>query len=495
MGKLFSLKACFYYRKQLTVKVTTGVYVGAGTDAYVYLSIENEDGRRSEEFSLDKWWRDDFERRRTDTFRVSVDDSFESINTIQIRKDSRKSNDTWYLEKIVIEDEGKEIIFPVHRWIEDDTKYRLKKYDCFLPQSDPHKEQRLKELQKKKEIYQYEVYVEGGPVQIKTIPDNEKFTYEDKFEITAQSIKSKMGTVVIDATTGRWDSLEDYENIFKHPLNILDTPHSLEKWMEDYWFGLQRTQGVNPNLLKLCDKIPENFGIESSMVEAFLNGSSLEESMEKKRIFIIDLKILENIYTAENHVVCKPMALFYLDDNDNILPIAIQLFQEKGSDNPVFTPADPPYTWLLVKMYFNHAEVMYHESCTHLGFTHFLAEGIAICTHRNLSPSHPIFKLLAPHFFNVIAINKLAIETIISPGGWIDRTMSVKREGVIQLVEKSLKEWKMDANGNIPKEFSNRGVLDSNILPNYPFRDDTVALYNAIRKYVNDVISHYYSKL
>ena len=39
------------------------------------------------------------------------------------------------------------------------------------------------------------------------------------------------------------------------------------------------------------------------------------------------------------------------------------------------------------------------------GFTHILMETVAICTHRQLSPSHPIFKLLAPHFLYLIAVN------------------------------------------------------------------------------------------
>jgi hypothetical protein len=39
------------------------------------------------------------------------------------------------------------------------------------------------------------------------------------------------------------------------------------------------------------------------------------------------------------------------------------------------------------------------------GFTHLLMEGVVVVTHRQLSQSHPIFKLLAPHFLYLIAIN------------------------------------------------------------------------------------------
>lgn len=71
----------------------------------------------------------------------------------------------------------------------------------------------------------------------------------------------------------------------------------------------------------------------------------------------------------------------------------------------VYTPKDPSYTWLVAKMFYNNAEAQHHQALTHLGYTHLLMEGVVICTHRNLSPSHPLFKLMAPHFLFLLAIN------------------------------------------------------------------------------------------
>lgn len=41
------------------------------------------------------------------------------------------------------------------------------------------------------------------------------------------------------------------------------------------------------------------------------------------------------------------------------------------------------------------------------GYTHLIMEGVCVSFHRNLSQSHPLFKLLAPHFLYLIAINTL----------------------------------------------------------------------------------------
>ena len=87
-------------------------------------------------------------------------------------------------------------------------------------------------------------------------------------------------------------------------------------------------------------------------------------------------------------------------------------------------------------MFYNNAEAQQHQSCTHLGFTHLLMEGVAICTHRHLSPSHPLFRLLAPHFLYLIAINSRGLEKLISPGGWVDKGMTVGVNGMFELIRR-----------------------------------------------------------
>lgn len=39
------------------------------------------------------------------------------------------------------------------------------------------------------------------------------------------------------------------------------------------------------------------------------------------------------------------------------------------------------------------------------GFTHLLMEGVSIATKRHLSPSHPVYKLLAPHMLFLVSVN------------------------------------------------------------------------------------------
>ena len=152
------------------------------------------------------------------------------------------------------------------------------------------------------------------------------------------------------------------------------------------------------------------------MVEPFLEGTSLPDAIKRKKVFYIDYDILDGCQDVPDPALCAPIALFYQRNNDDLVPIAIQLYQKPSSDNPVFLPSDPEYTWIMAKMWFNNADAAIHEGITHLGYTHFSMEGISAITHRNMSLSHPIFKLLAPHFLYLHAINSNGLKKLINPG-------------------------------------------------------------------------------
>ena len=52
----------------------------------------------------------------------------------------------------------------------------------------------------------------------------------------------------------------------------------------------------------------------------------------------------------------------------------------------------------------------------------------------------------------------------------------------------------MEVEGTFPRDLESRGVMDERILPNYPYRDDGMLSYNAVKEYVTDVLKIYYGK-
>lgn len=264
--------------------------------------------------------------------------------------------------------------------------------------------------------------------------------------------------------------------------------------MDDVAFGLQRLAGVNNTSIRLCKTIPDKFAVTNDMVEPFLEGLTLPLALSDRKMFIVDHEVLQDCPTLTDYTVCAPMALFYERNDGRLIPVAIQLFQEKADDNPVFLPTDPVYTWTLAKMWFNNADACVHQSIVHLASTHLVMEGIAVVTHRQISQSHPIFKLLAPHFHHLLATNRRALEKLLVPGsGWLEVTMNMGEEGFNELIRRHFQIWRMDIDGLLLTDLRSRGVDDCEILKDYHFRTDAVSVYEVIRKYVTNYLKIYYA--
>ena len=112
-------------------------------------------------------------------------------------------------------------------------------------------------------------------------------------------------------------------------------------------------------------------------------------------------------------------------------------------------------------------------------------------TYRQLAPNHPIAKLLAPHFDSTLAINEAAWKHLIADKGAIDKLFGASITAARGLTAQAVSS--MDVNRSLlPATFEQRGVNDVESLPNYPYRDDTLLYWNAIRDWVADYIGLYY---
>ena len=145
---------------------------------------------------------------------------------------------------------------------------------------------------------------------------------------------------------------------------------------------------------------------------------TLESALGAGRMFLLDYKVLEGI-TVKNGYLTQPFCLLYADNQGRLRPVAIQLFQEKGPDAPVFTPRDPFWLWLTAKTFVQSADAAYHEVVAHLLHTHLVSETFAVATARRLHPRHPLHELMKPFFRFTMAINHGARTSMLAPGGAI----------------------------------------------------------------------------
>ena len=123
--------------------------------------------------------------------------------------------------------------------------------------------------------------------------------------------------------------------------------------------------------------------------------------------------------------------------------------------------------------------------------THLTTESFALSTWRNLASSHPVFKLLQPHIYGVLAIDTIGRKELIGSGGVVDQSLSLGGGGHVTFMEKCFKLVQLE-DYYLPKTLKERGVDDKEKLPEFYYRDDGLKLWEAIQTFVGKIIGIYY---
>ena len=281
-----------------------------------------------------------------------------------------------------------------------------------------------------------------------------------------------------------------YRHLF---LGYRERPLSMDRWRLDREFGRQRLAGVNPCWIRRFDHIPENFPVTDQLVHGLLDpGETLASAIEKKRLYWCNYAILEGISVRQGCHLAKPISLFYARHDGQFLPIAIQLFQSPA-DGPIFTPNDDPGLWLAAKTYAQSADAQVHEVVEHLLHGHLIVEVFDLAMHRTLPDAHPINQLLTPHLEFTMAVNNSARTKMLAPDGPIDKTMAVGAKGAFELMARAWwEQWDFNRH-NIPLDLAARGVDDVDALPNYPWRDDALRMWEIIQRYITGMVHTFYA--
>jgi arachidonate 15-lipoxygenase len=292
-----------------------------------------------------------------------------------------------------------------------------------------------------------------------------------------------------------------------------------EVWESDWYFGWLQIAGFNTSNLKgvfpagaapelaldlgaLLSKMP----VTDAMLKSASGDSSvaLQRAAEIGRLYALDLAMLENVPTSTFHgdqrYLAAPIALFYWnpepgpgfpEGRGSLQPVAIQLGQRHDAAScPIFVPGGDAAAWKLAKFFVLNGLGVQHETVAHLGACHLTVETLVVATNRQLSFEHPILALLTPHFRFTLDINESAKHSLIIPHGVVASVLSPSIAGSLGMVRDARLAWRFDQ--NLPHRlFALRGV-DRDRLPEFPFRDDTLLLWDAIREYVRAYLACYY---
>ncbi|KAF5181685.1 Lipoxygenase 2 protein, partial [Thalictrum thalictroides] len=296
-------------------------------------------------------------------------------------------------------------------------------------------------------------------------------------------------------------------------------------WFRDEEFARQTLAGLNPLSIQLVTEWPMKskldpniYGpaesdITKEIVEREINGvMTLEEAMKKKKLFVIDyhdilLPYVQKVRELEGTTLYGSRTLFFLNENNTLMPIAIELTRPVIDNKPewrhVFTPSSDAtnlWLWRFAKAHVLAHDSGYHQLVSHWVRTHCCMEPYIIAANRHLSAMHPIYKLLHPHFRYTMEINALAREALINADGIIESCFSPGRYSMELSSAAYDQLWRFDMEA-LPADLIRRGMAVEDrtaehgvklTIEDYPFANDGLILWDAIKTWVTDYVNHYY---
>jgi arachidonate 15-lipoxygenase len=229
---------------------------------------------------------------------------------------------------------------------------------------------------------------------------------------------------------------------------------------------------------------------------------SLEAALQESRLYKADYSMLKNIAQGSfpnnlKKYPCAPLALFAVppvsSSSRSLIPVAIQCQQTSVSENRVFTSLDGD-NWMVAKTIVQMADSNYHELISHLGRTHLFVEPFVLATKRKLPANHQLIILLEPNFEGTILINYGVHKILIAPGGTVDKLLASTIKDDQVLAVEGAKSYLHNFNDVMfPKTLVSHGISSNAQLPDYPYRDDGLLVWNAIHTWIDAYLSSYYT--
>jgi arachidonate 15-lipoxygenase len=390
-----------------------------------------------------------------------------------------------------------------------------------LPQHDPDPRSRGRQLARTRDLYVYDYERIPEVPMLERLPRSERFSLpwlaqganraadllrnfasrpgadaieslaagnaEGLFDIARQCAAAAEGTLERE----RPESLADYASLFR----TIELPGIAASYQDDRVFARHRVAGPNPLVIRRIAGLDDRFPLSEAAFRSILPGDRLEAAAEEGRLYLADYRGLENVplglFRGVPKFLAAPLALFAVSKRSGeLVAVAIQCEQEPGPGNPIFTRRDG-HAWSIAKTIVQIADANLHEAVSHLGRTHLFVQPFVIATERQLAENHPLRLMLRPHFEGTLAINELAHRTLLAPGGFVDELLAGTLEASTELAVAAASSYAFDE-AFLPNALRSRGVDDAGTLPDYPYRDDALLYWNAIRTWVSDYLRTYY---
>lgn len=236
------------------------------------------------------------------------------------------------------------------------------------------------------------------------------------------------------------------------------------------------------------------------------------QAVKEKKLFVLDyhdllLPLVNTVNEQEGTVLYASRTVFFLTETGCLRPLAIELTRPPVGGKPqwkqVFCQtwdATGSWLWKIAKAHVLAHDSGYHQLFSHWLRTHCAIEPYIIASNRQLSALHPIFRLLKPHFRYTMEINALARQALINANGIIESSFSPGKYSILLSSIAFKLEWQFDLQA-LRADLINRGLAEKDptaphglklAIEDYAFANDGLVLWDIIKEWVTDYVSHYY---
>lgn len=295
--------------------------------------------------------------------------------------------------------------------------------------------------------------------------------------------------------------IADYDLLFQS----IKRPELADTYQSNRSFARLRLAGPNPMEMKRITALPAHFPVtpfhfEQAMAALACEGEdntpdTLADALSEGRAFLCDYKALDGLpggdFPRGPKYICAPLGLFVSTKGTRtLLPVAIQCAQAVGPKNPIFTPGDG-LAWQMARSALQTADTNMHQAVRHLAHTHLVMEPFHVAAKRSLAPQHPIARLLEPHFQGTVYINNAANTKLMAPKGGVDAVLALPIGVSRQAAVSGVQTWNFRGS-MIERDLHERGLMDRDTLPDFPYRDDGLLIWHALHDWVEAVVRTYY---
>ncbi|KAJ8061462.1 hypothetical protein OCU04_009280 [Sclerotinia nivalis] len=285
-----------------------------------------------------------------------------------------------------------------------------------------------------------------------------------------------------------------------------------EDWYSDEVYAQQQFTGVNPvTIQKASKEWIQQFKAAASAQGKWKSLTVIEEGERDGGLYVQDCSYFRKFAGVEpeeplvsddgKRFGCASVSLFHLLPTGALHPLAIildykinittclTLFNKRTSPSSPKTHESTDWPWRYAKQCAQVSDWHLHELGVHLTHTHLIEEGIIVASHRTLPSSHPVFKLLSPHWLKTLPLNAAARASLIPQV--IVHINGLSEKGSLSMVRNQYETFDF-VGSYIPNDLEARGFplkeLDGKRFHNYAYAKNMHLMWFVLRRFVSGML-------